>query len=112
MNNKLVTLTLVKYHFFFWFFESRDDPRTDPVVLWLNGGPGRSSLEGLFFENDPSLLDDDLKLRRNEYSWNRNANVLYLDQPVNADFFYTDGNNVTTAVATAKDVFAFLNLFF
>lgn len=35
---------------FFYFFESRDDPDKDDVLLWTNGGPGGSSAFGLFME--------------------------------------------------------------
>lgn len=93
------------------FFESRNDPKNDPVVLWLNGGPGCSSLTGLFFELGPSNIDKDTKLHLNPYSWNANASVIFLDQPVNVGFSYS-GNAVSNTVAAGKDIYALLTLFF
>lgn len=98
-------------HFFYWFFESRNDPENDPVILWLNGGPGCSSLTGLFFELGPSFIGEDLKPIHNPYSWNNNASVIFLDQPVNVGYSYSS-NGVSDTVAAGKDVHAFLNLFF
>ena len=64
---------------FYMLFESRSNPSEDPLVLWLNGGPGCSSLLGLFSENGPYWVNDDATLARNEHSWNNNANTLYVD---------------------------------
>jgi len=98
-------------HLFYWFFESRNDPKNDPVVLWLNGGPGCSSLTGLFLELGPASIDENLKLVHNPYSWNANASVIFLDQPVNVGFSYS-GSSVTNTIAAGKDVYALLTLFF
>jgi cathepsin A (carboxypeptidase C) len=98
-------------HFFFWFFESRNDPKNDPVVLWLNGGPGCSSFTGLFMELGPSSIDKNIKIVHNPYSWNANASVIFLDQPVNVGYSYSD-NDVSSTEAASKDVYAFLTLFF
>ncbi|KIX07606.1 uncharacterized protein Z518_02259 [Rhinocladiella mackenziei CBS 650.93] len=98
-------------HLFYWFFESRNDPKNDPVVLWLNGGPGCSSLTGLFLELGPSRINEKLELVYNPYSWNDNASVIFLDQPVNVGYSYSS-SSVSNTVAAGKDVYALLTLFF
>jgi len=53
------------------FLESRNDPATDPTVVWFNGGPGCSSMLGFLQETGPYvLLDGDTTYSFNEYSWN------------------------------------------
>ncbi|CAN3371513.1 hypothetical protein DIURU_003881 [Diutina rugosa] len=98
-------------HFFYWFFESRGDPKKDPTILWLNGGPGCSSLTGLFFELGPASIGPALKPIPNDYSWNNNANVIFLDQPINVGYSYSS-QSVSDTVAAGKDVYSFLSLFF
>jgi len=98
-------------HLFYWFFESRNDPKNDPVVLWLNGGPGCSSLMGLFMELGPSSVNQKLEVKFNEFSWNNNASVIFLDQPVNVGYSYSSGS-VSNTVAAGKDIYALLTLFF
>lgn len=93
------------------FFESRNDPKNDPVVLWLNGGPGCSSLTGLFFELGPSSITDEVKVKFNPSAWNSNASVIFLDQPVNVGYSYSS-NSVSDTGAAGKDVYALLTLFF
>ncbi|RDA86740.1 hypothetical protein CP532_4203 [Ophiocordyceps camponoti-leonardi (nom. inval.)] len=98
-------------HLFYWFFESRNDPKNDPVVLWLNGGPGCSSLTGLFLELGPASINDKIQVVNNPHSWNSNASVIFLDQPVNVGYSY-GGGSVSDTVAAGKDVYALLTLFF
>lgn len=93
------------------FFESRNDPKNDPVVLWLNGGPGCSSMTGLFMELGPASINSKIKTVENPASWNSNASVIFLDQPVNVGYSYSD-NPVSSTQAAGVDVYAFLTMFF
>jgi carboxypeptidase C (cathepsin A) len=55
--------------------------------MWFNGGPGCSSMEGLFQENGPIVVDDDThSIYHNNHSWNAKANVLYFDSPALVGF--------------------------
>ena len=93
------------------FFESRNDPENDPVVLWLNGGPGCSSMLGLFMELGSCTVNEKGHLEHNPYSWNNNASIIYIDQPINVGFSY-GGSSVSNSVAAGKDIYALLTLFF
>ncbi|KIK71004.1 hypothetical protein GYMLUDRAFT_33108 [Collybiopsis luxurians FD-317 M1] len=99
-------------HLFFWFFESRHSPKDAPLILWLNGGPGCSSSTGLLFELGPCRVVGNNDTAINPYSWNTQANILFLDQPVSVGYSYTDnGESVNTSPIAGKDVYAFLELF-
>ncbi|ODV88156.1 hypothetical protein CANARDRAFT_192635 [[Candida] arabinofermentans NRRL YB-2248] len=100
-------------HLFYWFFESRNDPKNDPIILWLNGGPGCSSMTGLFFELGPSSINGtSLTPIYNPFSWNNNASVIFLEQPVGVGYSYASSSSVTSSKVAAQDVYAFLELFF
>ena len=71
-------------HLHYWFVESENDPANDPTVLWLNGGPGCSSLDGFFYEQGPFIIDpsDYNTLLQREYRWNTIANVMFMEGKV------------------------------
>lgn len=62
---------------FYYFIESQGNPQEDPLFLWLTGGPGCSSFNGLIYEIGTSLILHVLVL-------------LYMGQNVKHDFFETD----------------------
>ncbi|TMW66301.1 hypothetical protein Poli38472_004066 [Pythium oligandrum] len=76
-------------HYFYWYVESTNEPATDPLVLWLTGGPGVSSMTALLTENGPCSVNEDLTTTTNPYSWSTTANMIWLDQPTGVGFSYS-----------------------
>lgn len=101
-------------HLWFIFFESRSNPTEDPLVLWLNGGPGCSSSTGMLFELGPCWVSEKgFSTEYNAYSWNSKANLLFLDQPLQVGYSYSDSKErINNSDKSAEDVYAFLQLFF
>ncbi|KDR77527.1 hypothetical protein GALMADRAFT_138623 [Galerina marginata CBS 339.88] len=95
----------------FWFFASRKNPETAPLALWFNGGPGSSSMIGLLQENGPCrITNDSMSVTLNPFSWNNEANVLFIDQPIGVGFSHGD-LKVGTSEEAAADVWSFLQIF-
>eukprot|EP00054_Salpingoeca_dolichothecata_P026112 m.185532 g.185532 ORF g.185532 m.185532 type:complete len:447 (-) comp25565_c0_seq1:220-1560(-) len=103
----------------YWLVESENNPATDPVVLWLNGGPGCSSLDGYMYEHGPFHVNESNheQLYYNDYTWAKVANVLYLEAPAGVGFSYSDNpseyrtNDTSTAEANLAALESFFKLF-
>jgi carboxypeptidase C (cathepsin A) len=104
-------------HFYFAYFESRSNPAEDPLVLWLNGGPGCSSMTGLFMELGPCTVNDGGEsARENPYSWIEAANIFFLDQPIGVGFSYDTNKSAHGGeggtFAASEDIYAFMRLWY
>lgn len=87
----------------YWFTESQSDPAKDPLVLWLNGGPGCSSLLGLFTELGPYSITRDGQIKDNPFAWNKRANVIFMESPAGVGFSYAaDGSIKADDDSTAQ----------
>ncbi|XP_014247095.1 venom serine carboxypeptidase-like [Cimex lectularius] len=75
---------------FFWFFPAEHNSKNAPVIVWLQGGPGASSLFGLFDEHGPFYVRPERGLRSRKYYWSQVLNVIYIDNPVGTGFSFTD----------------------
>ncbi|CAI0416318.1 unnamed protein product [Linum tenue] len=98
---------------FYWFFQAQHHASRKPLVLWLNGGPGCSSIAfGAAQELGPFLVaENGTRLVFNKHSWNKAANMLFLESPVGVGFSYTNDSNDVQKLGdrvTADDSHAFL----
>lgn len=79
-----------------------DTSSSIPLIIWLNGGPGSSSLFGAFTENGPiRILENKTKLF--DYPWNLFGHTLYIDQPLNVGFSYSGNRTGEKQVSSANE---------
>ena len=101
---------------FYVFTESMSATKgDDALVLWLNGGPGCSSVGGGFMsEIGPYFPNPDTTtLKSNPYAWNKIANMLYVESPAFVGFSYSNSSEdkVVGDLRTAEDMVIFLKQF-
>jgi len=77
---------------FLWYFPAQNGNPNAPLLIWLQGGPGASSLFGLFVENGPLELTEDLQVYARNTTWNANYSMIFIDNPVGAGYSYTGTN--------------------
>lgn len=98
---------------FYWMFQSRKETyETDPLILWMTGGPGCASEVALFYENGPFKFNEDGTFASNPYSWNEIGNLLYVDQPIGTGYSHAAvGQDVRNEAEVAEDMAIFLRGF-
>ncbi|KAL8842759.1 MAG: hypothetical protein Q9176_002395 [Flavoplaca citrina] len=98
---------------FFWHFQNRHIANRQRTVLWLNGGPGCSSMDGALMEIGPYRLKDKEHLVYNDGAWDEFANVLFVDNPVGTGFSYVDTDSFVSKITEMADqMVRFLEKFF
>ncbi|KAL1957886.1 hypothetical protein VTO42DRAFT_5451 [Malbranchea cinnamomea] len=90
---------------FFWHFHNRHIADRQRTVVWLNGGPGCSSMDGALMEVGPYRVKEDSTLEYNKGSWNEFANLLFVDNPVGTGFSYVDTNSYLHELDEMADQF-------
>lgn len=101
---------------YYYLVVSERNASTDPLVLWLNGGPGCSSFDGFVYEHGPFnfILGETRSsmptLHLNPYSWSKVSNILYLDSPAGVGCSYSGNHSdyETGDLKTAADSHTFL----
>ncbi|KAL9027723.1 MAG: hypothetical protein Q9196_003796 [Gyalolechia fulgens] len=91
---------------FFWFIEARTNASTAPLTIFLNGGPGSSSMVGLFQEVGPcevvEIAQGRFGTQARDWGWDRSSNVIFVDQPNQVGFSYDRLTNGSLNLLTSE----------
>lgn len=82
---------------FYMYFPNRNNDEDAPFVFWTNGGPGSSSLLGMFTENGPYEIQEDLTLSWRQHGWDIGHNIVFVDQPLGVGFSKSSSSYTVTS---------------
>ncbi|KAF1989543.1 alpha/beta-hydrolase [Aulographum hederae CBS 113979] len=89
---------------YFWFFPTTNPEGSEDLTIWLNGGPGCSSLEGFLQENGPFLWQyGTFQPIQNPWTWINLTNMVWVEQPVGTGF--SQGTPIATNEETVAEQF-------
>lgn len=120
----------------FYYFAQHPDPKK-PLIVWMNGGPGSSSVAGLFTELGPFLVNErsmpsqlrqpgwegdpseEWRIWSNPEAWSLEASLLAWDQPTGVGFSHCTGpqscghvwNDTSSALANYNILYTFFKHF-
>ncbi|KAF6210949.1 hypothetical protein GE061_014062 [Apolygus lucorum] len=97
---------------FFWFFPAESGSKEAPIVLWLNGGPGRAFADTLFRLNGPFTIVDGPRLMPNLLYWSEAVNVIFIDIPVGTGFSFTKSLGNHSQQEVGSDLLSAVKQFF
>ncbi|KAG8070642.1 hypothetical protein GUJ93_ZPchr0006g44578 [Zizania palustris] len=111
-----------KRHLYYYFAASERNPNTDPVIIWINGGPACSGFSALLHSIGPFKIDGSMMLhagdepttKLNPYSWTKMASLLLVDSPAGVGFSYAENEDdyVTNDTSRVLDLYDFLSEWF
>lgn len=99
----------------YWFAAAEGEWTKKPLVLWLNGGPGASSILGMLQEQGPLIINGEGGLMENPWAWTKIANLVVLESPAGVGYSYcaaggacknTDKSTAKAAAAAIADLYA------
>ncbi|PNY13110.1 serine carboxypeptidase 50-like protein, partial [Trifolium pratense] len=101
---------------FYTFYEAQTSTSPlsqTPLLIWLQGGPGCSSMLANFYELGPWRVTKSLTLESNPGSWNRIFGLIFLDNPIGTGFSVatTPQEIPTDQKGVAKHLFAAIKRF-
>ena len=83
--------TSAKNQMYFNYWPAMSGDPNAPLILWLQGGPGATSLFGNWVEIGPYGIDATGKAYARNETWNEKFSLLFIDQPVGTGYSYSEG---------------------